>query len=451
MDQILMKEKSIWRLVFIMSVPNVLSMLVNSLYNIVDSFFVAQISENAMTALSFVFPIQNLVTSIGVGFGVGINAVIALSLGAKKQKMADQATSLGVFLSFLHGLILTVICILIMPWFLSLFTDNQEIISMGIEYSNMAFLFAVSVNVGIALEKVFQALGKMKTTMVVLIAGCITNIILDPILIFGLGPIPAMGIAGAALATGIGQSLVVFLYVYIYIRKPLSVKIKTKLIKPERKLIKKLYYIGIPATLNMAFPSLLISALNGILATYSQIYVTILGIYYKLQTFVYLPANGIIQGIRPLISFNYGAKEYQRMKKIYHTALGFSLGIMFLGTILCFLVPEQLMSLFTKNQETINYGIEALQIISIGFMVSTVSITTCGALEALGEGLASLIISALRYIVIIIPIAFCLSKWIGAKGVWHAFWISEVIVCGISYLLYRKFFVIKNREIDQVI
>ena len=338
-----------------------------------------------------------------------------------------------------------------MPWFLSLFTDNQEIISMGIEYSNMAFLFAVSVNVGIALEKVFQALGKMKTTMVVLIAGCITNIILDPILIFGLGPIPAMGIAGAALATGIGQSLVVFLYVYIYIRKSLSVKIKTKLIKPERKLIKKLYYIGIPATLNMAFPSLLISALNGILATYSQIYVTILGIYYKLQTFVYLPANGIIQGIRPLISFNYGAKEYQRMKKIYHTALGFSLGIMFLGTILCFLVPEQLMSLFTKNQETINYGIEALQIISIGFMVSTVSITTCGALEALGEGLASLIISALRYIVIIIPIAFCLSKWIGAKGVWHAFWISEVIVCGISYLLYRKFFVIKNRKIDQVI
>ena len=218
MEQILMKEKSIWRLVFIMSVPNVLSMLVNSLYNIVDSFFVAQISENAMTALSFVFPIQNLVTSIGVGFGVGINAVIALSLGAKKQKMADRATSLGIFLSFLHGLILTVICILIMPWFLSLFTDNQEIISMGIEYSNMAFLFAVSVNVGIALEKVFQALGKMKTTMVVLIAGCITNIILDPILIFGLGPIPAMGIAGAALATGIGQSLVVFLYVYIYIR-----------------------------------------------------------------------------------------------------------------------------------------------------------------------------------------------------------------------------------------
>ena len=307
MDQILMKEKSIWRLVFIMSVPNVLSMLVNSLYNIVDSFFVAQISENAMTALSFVFPIQNLVTSIGVGFGVGINAVIALSLGAKKLKMADCATSLGIFLSFLHGLILTAICILIMPWFLSLFTDNQEIISMGIEYSNMAFLFAVSVNVGIALEKVFQALGKMKTTMVVLIAGCITNIILDPILIFGLGPIPAMGIAGAALATGIGQSLVVFLYAYIYIRNPLSVKIKTKLIKPERKLIKKLYYIGIPATLNMAFPSLLISALNGILATYSQIYVTILGIYYKLQTFVYLPANGIIQGIRPLISFNYGA------------------------------------------------------------------------------------------------------------------------------------------------
>lgn len=451
MDQMLMKEKSIWRLVFVMSVPNVLSMLVNSLYNIVDSFFVAQISENAMTALSFVFPIQNLVTSIAVGFGVGINAIIALSLGAKKQNVADKATSLGLFLSFLHGVILSGVCILIMPWFLGVFTDNHEIISMGIEYSNMAFLFAVSVNMGIALEKIFQAVGKMKTTMFVLITGCIANIVLDPILIFGLGPIPAMGIAGAALATGIGQSLVLLLYIIIYIKRPLIVKIKGKLIKPEKKLVKKLYYVGIPATLNMAFPSLLISALNGILATYSQIYVTILGIYYKLQTFVYLPANGIIQGIRPLISFNYGAKEYQQMKKIYHTALGFSLVIMLLGTILCFIVPEHLMSLFTKNQETIFCGVEALRIISIGFVASTVSITTCGALEALGEGFASLIISALRYIVIIIPIAFCLSKWLKANGVWHAFWISELIVCGISYLLYRKFFVVKNKEIDQMI
>jgi len=436
-----MKEKPILQLVFMMSMPNVLSMLVNSMYNIVDSFFVAKISENAMTALALVFPIQNLVTSIGVGFGVGINAAIALNLGAKRQKAADTAASFGVLLSIVHGIFLTAFCILIMPGFLRLFTANQEVISMGVEYSNVAFSFAVSVNVGIAFEKIFQSVGRMKTSMYVMIAGCVTNIILDPILIFGLGPVPAMGIAGAALATGIGQSLILLLYIWVCAKKPLSVKICTEALRSKEKMMKKLYYVGIPATLNMALPSLLISALNGILSIYSQIYLVILGIYYKLQTFVYLPANGIIQGIRPLISFNYGAKEYGRVKKIYHTALGFSLVIMLMGTGLCMFLPNQLLSLFTTNGETVIHGALALRVISIGFMVSAVSITTCGSLEALGEGLASLIISVLRYIVLIIPLAFFLSRWMGASGVWHAFWSTEVIACGISYLLYRKFVV----------
>lgn len=436
-----MKEKPILQLVFMMSMPNVLSMLVNSMYNIVDSFFVAKISENAMTALALVFPIQNLVTSIGVGFGVGINAAIALNLGAKRQKAADTAASFGVLLSIVHGIFLTAFCILIMPGFLRLFTANQEVISMGVEYSNVAFSFAVSVNVGIAFEKIFQSVGRMKTSMYVMIAGCVTNIILDPILIFGLGPVPAMGIAGAALATGIGQSLILLLYIWVCAKKPLSVKICTEALRSKEKMMKKLYYVGIPATLNMALPSLLISALNGILSIYSQIYLVILGIYYKLQTFVYLPANGIIQGIRPLISFNYGAKEYGRVKKIYHTALGFSLVIMLMGTGLCMFLPNQLLSLFTTNGETVINGALALRVISIGFMVSAVSITTCGSLEALGEGMASLIISVLRYIVLIIPLAFFLSRWMGASGVWHAFWSTEVIACGISYLLYRKFVV----------
>lgn len=436
-----MKEKPILQLVFMMSMPNVLSMLVNSMYNIVDSFFVAKISENAMTALALVFPIQNLVTSIGVGFGVGINAAIALNLGAKRQKAADTAASFGVLLSIVHGIFLTAFCILIMPGFLRLFTANQEVISMGVEYSNVAFSFAVSVNVGIAFEKIFQSVGRMKTSMYVMIAGCVTNIILDPILIFGLGPVPAMGIAGAALATGIGQSLILLLYIWVCAKKPLSVKICTEALRSKEKMMKKLYYVGIPATLNMALPSLLISALNGILSIYSQIYLVILGIYYKLQTFVYLPANGIIQGIRPLISFNYGAKEYGRVKKIYHTALGFLLVIMLMGTGLCMFLPNQLLSLFTTNGETVIHGALALRVISIGFMVSAVSITTCGSLEALGEGLASLIISVLRYIVLIIPLAFFLSRWMGASGVWHAFWSTEVIACGISYLLYRKFVV----------
>lgn len=438
MEQISMKETSILRLVFFMSMPNVLSMLVNSMYNIVDSFFVAQISEKAMTALSLIFPMQNLVTSIGVGFGVGINALIALNMGAKKQNSADAAASYGVFFSFFHGIVLTFFCIFVMPWFLKLFTSDGEVIAMGIKYSNVAFSFAVSVNVGIALEKIFQAVGRMKTSMLVMIAGCVMNIILDPILIFGLGPIPSMGIAGAALATGIGQSLILILYVVICIGKPLPVKISLKQSEGEKP-VGKLYYVGIPATLNMALPSLLISALNGILSGYSQIYVVILGIYYKLQTFVYLPANGIIQGIRPLISFNYGAKEYRRVKKIYHTALGFSLVIMFVGMGICIFYSQGLMELFTTNRETILHGAKALQIISMGFMISAISVTTCGALEALGEGLASLVISTLRYLVFILPLAFLLSRYMGAEGVWHAFWSTEILACVVSLYLYRKF------------
>ena len=438
MDHSTMKNKSIIQLVLMMSIPNVLSMLVNSMYNIVDSFFVAKISENAMTALSLVFPIQNLVTAIAVGFGVGINAVIALNLGANKKEITSKATSLGLGLSILHGIILNILCIVIMPWFLSLFTSNQEVISMGVTYSIIAFSFSISINLGIAFEKIFQAEGRMKTTMLVLSSGCIANIILDPILIFGLGPFPALGIAGAALATGVGQTLPIILYILIYLKNPLSARIHIPSRLLDRTLIKKLYSIGIPATLNMALPSLLISALNGILAAYSQFYVVILGIYYKLQTFVYLPANGIIQGIRPLISFNYGAKEFSRVKKIYQTALIFSLVIMFIGTGICMIIPEQLMQLFTNNLETIHQGAIALKIISIGFMVSAISTTTCGALEALGEGIASFIISIMRYTLIIIPVAYGLSHVIGASGVWHAFWITEVAAAAISYALYRK-------------
>lgn len=445
MEKLMMKEKSIVKLVLIMSLPNVLSMLVNSMYNIVDSFFVAKISENAMTALSLVFPMQNLVTSIGVGFGVGINALIALNLGANKKEQADCATSYGVLLSLIHGILLTVGCILLMPSFLRLFTSNQEVLLLGEEYSNVAFLFCISVNVGIALEKIFQAVGNMKTSMLVMITGCVINIILDPIFIFGYGIFPAMGIAGAALATGIGQSTILLLYIIIYQKKKLPVQISPKFLS-YGKPIKKLYFIGVPATLNMALPSLLISFLNRILTAYSQIYVVILGIYYKLQTFVYLPANGIIQGIRPLISFNYGAKEHKRVQRIYHTALVFSLIIMFIGTILCAFFPAELMGMFTTNSDTISQGKIALQIISIGFMISAVSITTCGALEALGEGLASLIISALRYIIFIVPIAFFLSHLIGAKGVWHSFWITEFLACVISYLLYKKYFHFKSKS-----
>lgn len=435
------KQKSVFRLVMAMSIPSVLSMLVNSLYNIVDSFFVAQISEDAMTALSLVFPIQNLVTAIAVGFGVGINAMIALRLGAGDRRAANISASFGLFLSFLHGLVLMLLCIFMMPRFLELFTDNAQVRSLGLTYSNIAFSFSVSINAGIALEKIFQSVGRMKTSMFVMFAGCLTNVILDPMMIFGMGPFPKLGIAGAALATGIGQTIQLFLYIFAAKKSPLDVSFRLKFVKPEREITKNLYYIGVPAALNLALPSLLISALNSILAGFSQIYVVVLGIYYKLQTFIYLPANGILQGVRPLIGYSYGAGDYKRVQKIYRITLFLSLGIMFTGTLLCMFFPKELISLFSSNQETIHAGASALRIISLGFLVSSLSVTTSGALEGLGKGLPSLVISLLRYVVLIIPAAFLLSRLTGPSGVWHAFFITEVLAGCISYfILYRRYF-----------
>ncbi|MCC2165550.1 MATE family efflux transporter [Brotaphodocola catenula] len=437
MEQTQMKEKPVLGLLLSMALPMVISMMVNSLYNIVDSFFVAKISESAMTALSLVYPLQNLVNALMIGFGVGINAVIAFYLGARDFKKADDAASQGLFYNVVQGLLMTVVCIAVMPSFLRLFTGDEEVISLGVRYSNIVFLFAVAVAVELAFEKTYQAVGKMAVSMLCMIVGCVVNIILDPVLIFGLGPFPKLGIEGAALATGIGQTVNAGLYVIFYLIKPISVHIRIRQMRPTRDMGIRLYAIGIPATLNLALPSLLVSALNIILAGYGQIYVFVLGVYYKLQTFLYLPANGIIQGMRPLMGYNYGAGEKKRVRQIYVTALVLSAGIMVAGTILCQLIPGSLIQMFTTRTETVEAGAMALRIISLGFLVSALSVVSSGALEALGKGIPSLMISLCRYVMIIIPVAWILSHFFGAVGVWHAFWVTEVISGIISILIYQ--------------
>lgn len=432
-----MKEKPVLGLLLSMALPMVISMMVNSLYNIVDSFFVAKISESAMTALSLVYPLQNLVNALMIGFGVGINAVIAFYLGARDFKKADDAASQGLFYNVVQGLLMTVVCIAVMPSFLRLFTGDEEVISLGVRYSNIVFLFAVAVAVELAFEKTYQAVGKMAVSMLCMMVGCVVNIILDPVLIFGLGPFPKLGIEGAALATGIGQTVNAGLYVIFYLIKPISVHIRIRQMRPTRDMGIRLYAIGIPATLNLALPSLLVSALNIILAGYGQIYVFVLGVYYKLQTFLYLPANGIIQGMRPLMGYNYGAGEKKRVRQIYVTALVLSAGIMVAGTILCQLIPGSLIQMFTTRTETVEAGAMALRIISLGFLVSALSVVSSGALEALGKGIPSLMISLCRYVMIIIPVAWILSHFFGAVGVWHAFWVTEVISGIISILIYQ--------------
>lgn len=437
-NQTFMKEKPILQLILSMALPMVISMMVNSLYNIIDSYFVAKISENAMTALSLVYPIQNMVTAVTIGFAIGINAVIAFYLGAQENEQADSAATHGIVLNTLHGVILTVLCLTIMPVFLKMFTSDQETIELGMRYSNIVFLFAIVIALSVSFEKIFQSVGKMTVSMISMLSGCIANIILDPIMIFGLGPIPAMGIEGAALATGIGQVLTLIIYIAVYLLRPIPARIRFKNMKIEKEMITKLYSIGIPATLNMALPSLLISALNSILAVYSQTYVLVLGIYYKLQTFLYLSANGIIQGIRPLVGYNYGAGEHKRVHKIYTTTLMLTGIIMAAGTVICMAFPGHLIGLFTSSPATIQTGVIALRLISIGFIASSVSVTSSGALEGLGMGMPSLLISLCRYMIMIIPTAFLLSRLMGAVGVWHAFWVAELFTAIISYTIYRK-------------
>lgn len=355
MDQTFMKEKNILPLVLSMSLPMVLSMAVNSLYNIIDSYFVAKLSENAMTALALVYPVQNLISAIAIGFGIGINACIALYLGAGDSARANSAATLGTLLSFLHGVLLGVLCIMGMPLFLKGFSSDTETTAMVLCYANRAFLFSPVIHLGLSFEKFFQAMGKMKISMFSMMCGCVANILLDPLMIFGTGFIPAMGIAGAAYATGIGQCITLFLYILFYVRCPMPVTIGRRYVAPDRPVLKKLYSVGISATLSLALPSLLISALNGLLAAFSEKYVLVLGVYYKLQTFIYLTANGIIQGIRPLMGYNFGAKEYGRVKKIFRTALAMNIGIMLFGTVLSWtasrsLPPQASRHLFTDGK-----------------------------------------------------------------------------------------------------
>ena len=438
MDQTFMKEKKVMPLVLSMSYPMAVSMAVNALYNIVDSFFVAKMSSSAMTALSLLFPVQNFVHAAAVGFGIGINAVVAFYMGAGKTDEADRAASSGTVLSILHGLVLMVVCIAVMPWFMSMFSSDAQTIEYGIAYTGVLFLFAPMDCTAMALEKIFQSTGRMKSTMFCLATGCIINIILDPLMIFGIGPFPEMGIKGAALATGIGQTLPVLIYFMMYRLDPLPVKFRLKYWKPEVYMMKKLYSVGNAAALNIALPSVQVSVLNGILASYSPGYVFVLGVYYKLQTFLYLSANGVVQGIRPLVGYNYGAGEHSRVKEIVRTSTVLVAAIMVAGTIVCQLMAGELMGIYTGDAQIIALGAPALRIISAGFIISSVSVVLSGALEGLSKGNASLVISLIRYIVFILPAAFLLSRVFGAVGVWHAFWITEIVAAVISYIVYVR-------------
>ena len=437
MEQIEMKQSKVFPLVLRMGLPMMLSMLVNSLYNIVDSYFVAKINEEAMTALSLVYPIQNVVTAVSVGFGIGINATIAYFLGANERKKADHAASLGMLLNGTHGALLMVFCFLFMPHFLSWFTKNSMIYDQALLYSNYVFACCIPITIAIGYEKIFQAVGRMEVSMICMMIGFVTNIVLDPLFIFGIGFFPKWGIMGAAVATDIGQIATLLGYLVFYVVRPIPVSITRNCMKPTKEMCARLYKIGLPATLNMALPSVQISVLNGMLAAFSGSYVLVLGAYYKLQTFLYLTANGVVQGMRPIIGYNYGAGEKERVKKIFSVTLLIIVTFMAAGTILSLSIPSALIGIFTENPDTIAIGATALRIISIGFIVSSFSVTASGALEGLSRGTESLVITFLRYIGVMLPLAGILCHLCGAVGCFAAFAVTEWFVGIVAYVIYQ--------------
>ena len=431
-----MKTKPIFPLLVSMALPMMFSMMVQSLYNIIDSIFVAKLGNDAFTAVSLIYPLQNLILAVSVGFGIGVNSCIAIATGSNNMKRAENAASTGILLSIVHSALFILFGMLATKPFLKMFTDSETIISMGSQYGYIVLCLSFGCLIQVCYEKIFQALGNMTITMIVLTVGAVINIILDPIFIFGYLGFPAMGVAGAAVATVCGQ--ISGLIIYLKKKASIPLKIQFRGLKFDRSIIKQLYAVGIPSTIMIALPSILISSLNSLLVKFSALHVSVLGIYYKLQTFIYLPSGGIVQGMRPIVGFNYGAGEIKRVKKTLDVSLLFTAFIMLIGTILSLALPKQLLLMFDADAQMLAIGVPALRIISLGFLISSFGVIYSGAFEALGQGMPSLIISLLRQLVIILPLSYILSNFIGVNGIWLSFPIAELIASIVAILLMKR-------------
>lgn len=433
-----LKIKPIPSLLLSMSVPMMLSMLMQSLYNIIDSIYVSYLGTDSLTAASLAFPLQNIVISVSVGIGVGISTVLSMSLGEGNQKKANEAATMGILLTLIHCVLFILMGILVTKPFLSLFTADVDILEKSCTYTYIVVCMSFGSLLQIAMEKIYQGVGNMKTTMIFLGAGCLINIILDPILIFGLLGFPAMGVAGAAIATVIGQIAAFLLYVISFLRKNPGVSIHPKYLHKDWELIKRIYSVGIPSSLMMTMPSILVGALNGILSAFSDVHVAVLGVYFKLQTFIYMPANGIVQGMRPIIGYNYGAGERERVKQTIRYALLGTAVLMLLGTAASLILPKQILGLFHADQELLDAGVTALRVISLGFLVSSLGIVVSGVFESLGRGKESLVVSVLRQLLITLPMGLLLSRFLGPLGIWIAFPAAELAASVAAYLLLKK-------------
>jgi len=435
------------KLLITMSLPIVLSMLVQALYNIVDSIFVAQINENALTAVSLAFPVQNLMIAISAGTGVGINALLSRNLGEKKYEDANLAARNGIFLAIVSSIIMALIGIFGSRPFFLMQTKDPQIVSYGTQYMTIITVVSIGIFMQITFERLLQATGRTIYTMITQGLGAIINIILDPILIFGLFGFPRMEVAGAALATITGQVIAVFLSLYYNIKKNPEININMKGFRPNKRVISYIYQVGIPSIIMQSIGSVMVFGMNKILLLFSSTAAAVFGVYFKLQSFIFMPIFGLNNGMIPIIAYNYGSRQKKRILSTIKLSVGIAVFIMCIGFFLFQAFPEQLLSFFDASEHMLEIGVPALRIISLSFIFAGYCIIIGSVFQALGNGMYSLVVSAARQLLVILPVAYLFAMIFGLHMVWWAIPIAEIVSVLLSMFLFRR---IKRLRLDSM-
>lgn len=433
-----MAVRPVFPLLMSMAIPPMISMLIQSLYNIVDSMFVAKIGEDALTAVSLAFPVQTLIVACSVGIGVGVNSYISRSLGREDQEGADSAVAHGLLMAAFVAVLFIIAGQFLLEPFFRLFSDDPAILADAITYTNICLTFCAGSFIHICIEKVFQSTGSMIFPMLLQALGAITNIILDPIMIFGLFGFPAMGVKGAAVATVIGQHTAMLASLLVFLLGKFAVRLDLRNFHFSWKMIRDIASIAIPNSCMNALGSVLVMGLNTILIGFSNTAVSLFGIYYKLQTFVFMPASGLTQGAMPIMGFSYGAGNGKRLQHTLSISLRVCFVIMAVGCVLFMAAPEWLLGLFDASEEMLAIGVPALRIISVSFLPAAIGFILPTMFQAMGQGGYSLIVFLLRQLVITLPAAAILSGPFGLTGIWASFILAESIAAGAALLFYNK-------------
>ena len=433
-----MEHMEIKKLVISMSLPIIISMVIQALYNIVDSIFVAKISSDALTAVSLCYPVQTIMVAIACGTAVGFNTLLARYLGEKKFDYANNTMMHGILLGFLNGLVFLVLGLLFSNIFLSWFTRDVQILGLANTYIRICTMFSFSVFIQIIFERIMQATGNAIYNMVMQGAGAIINIILDPILIFGWFGLPRLGVTGAAIATVVGQFCALMIGYWITKKKIDALEIKMSNFSFSTDILGRIYKVGVPAILMQSVLSFMTVFMNMILAPISAMAISAFSVYYKLQNFLNMAVLGITNALIPIVAYNNGAKRKDRARDAIQFSLLLSIGIMFVGTIIFQLFPKQLLSMFSANDEMYAFGVPALKIISLSFVFAGISMVLCAAFQALNKANTSLVITLARQLVILIPLTYGLMKCFGIHIGWYAFVVTEIICSVYSLIVWRK-------------